>query len=279
MTSVRIVRPSNAPGLIVMAALALGMRPNPAVAQIAAPLLFTVPQPDATLHVGEGETSTAIGERSLLLFQGVEFDPGLSIEARSGHGLVVRSSIGTVDFTVGGQRYRSFQQLEVLRPILSDGRAQLALGGGVRQEWGGAQTFVGRVIAGVRLAGGRLEGNAVIEKGTGVPGRRDAFDLITTVGWSHALTDRIALGVEGIGQDLEGFWEPNESEGGARLLIGPSLRVASPGRRWSVGVAGGPLLHSTSSIEPTNLPRAIPNTSTRSHFAVLGSLTCVLSSH
>jgi hypothetical protein len=261
--------------LTMMIAAASVVRPAPAAAQIAAPsFLFTVAQPDASLHVGEGETSTAIGERGLLLFQGAElqglgFDPGISIEARSEHGLVVRSSIGTVDLNVGGQRFRSFQQLEVLRSIRSTGRVQFAVGGGVRQDWGGAQTFVGRFIGGVQLAGGRLEGNAVIEKGVSGHGRRDAFDVITTVGWSRALSDRLAVGVEGIGQDLEGFWDPSEAEGGARLLIGPSVRIASPNKRWSFGVAGGPLLHSTSSVSPTS--------STRSDFAVLGSLTCVLS--
>jgi hypothetical protein len=268
--------------LPVMLVMVVGtvMRPIPVAAQITAPFLFTVPQPDASLRVGDGETSTAIGERSLLLFSGAAFDPGLSIEARSERGFVVRSSIGTVDFTAGGQRFRSFQQLEILRSIRSTGRAQLAIGGGVRQDWGGAQTFVGRVIAGARIAGGRLEGNAVIEKGnSGRAGHRDAFDVITTIGWSRAVTDRIALGVEGIGHDLEGFWERDEAEGGARLLIGPSIRVASPGGRWSFGIAGGPLLHSPSTVEPTTLPRAIPETSSRSHFAVLGSLTCVLSSH
>jgi hypothetical protein len=267
------MRSSRVGVLLLMTALASVLRPAPAVAQIAAPsLLFTAPQPDASLHVGEAETTTAIGERSLLLFQGQTFDPGTSIEARSGRGFVVRSSIGSVDFTAGGQRFRSFQQLEVLRSIRSTGRAQFAVGGGVRQDWGGAQTFVGRVIAGIRIAGGRLEGNAVIEKGEkgGASGRRDAFDVITTVGWSRAVNERVALGIEGIGQDLEGFWEHDEAEGGARLLIGPSVRVASPGKRWSVGVAGGPLLRSTSTASGTP--------ARTSHFAVLGSLTCVLPS-
>jgi hypothetical protein len=49
------------------------------------------------------------------------------------------------------------------------------------------------------------------------------------VGVSKNLWRPVYVGVEMIGEDLEGFWEPNEAEGGARLLIGPSMRVASPG--------------------------------------------------
>ena len=41
----------------------------------------------------------------------------------------------------------------------------------------------------------------------------------------------ISLGVEAIGEDLEGFWEEEEAEGGARLLMGPSLRISPAGRR------------------------------------------------
>jgi hypothetical protein len=243
---------------------------TPAAAQNAPTFVFTVPQPDANLPIGEAVISAAIGERSLLLFQGSDFDPGISTEVRSRNGLVVRSSLGTVDFSVGGQRFRTFQQVELLRPLRSMGRVQLAVGGGVRQEWGGAQTVIGRVIAGARFAGGQLEGNAVFERhlAVGTSGRRDPLDVITTVGWAHALSDRVAVGVEGIGQDLEGFWDREEAEGGARLLIGPSIRIASANKRWSLGVAGGPLLHS-----PNATSSASPATS---RLAVLGSLTCAL---
>jgi hypothetical protein len=272
-----MMRSSSLLCLPLLMAFASLMHATPAAAQTSAPLLFTVLQPDTSQKVGDGETTSAVGERGLLLFQDASFDPGISAEARSSRSLVVRSSIGTVDLAAGGQHIRSFQQIELLRPIRTSGKVQFAIGGGVRQEWGGAQTFVGRIIAGARVARGRLAGNAVIEKAVSGIGHRDQFDVITTVGWSRAVTDRIALGVEGIGQDLEGFWERDEAEGGARLLIGPSLHVASPQKRWSVTVAGGPLLHSTSTIETTTAPRDIQNTSTRSHFAVLGSLTYVLS--
>jgi hypothetical protein len=44
-----------------------------------------------------------------------------------------------------------------------------------------------------------------------------------------------------VGEDLEGLWESAEAEGGARLLIGPSLRFGAPARRLSASLCGGPV--------------------------------------
>lgn len=72
---------------------------------------------------------------------------------------------------------------------------------------------------------------------------RDPIDLIMSMGWSHRVTSMIYLGVEAVGQDLEGFWEPNEAEGGARILLGPSVHfLMAP---WKAGVAGGYIFRPT----------------------------------
>src|SRR5437660_8013593 len=55
---------------------------------------------------------------------------------------------------------------------------------------------------------------------------RDALDLITSVGWARKLSRGMSLGVEAIGEDLEGFWKAEEREGGARLLAGPGLHIS-----------------------------------------------------
>lgn len=183
---------------------------------------------------------------------------------------------GAVAFASGGQHYTGFQQIEFIRSFGRTRHSELAAGGGVRQEFGGTQTVVGRVIAGAALARGRLESNTVMEKTQAA--RRDSVDVITTFGWSRAINGRVSAGVEGIGQDLEGFWSADEAEGGARLLVGPSLHVASADRRWSFTMAGGPLFRSDSSaLAPTNTPRSITGLgTTRGRYAVVGSFTCAL---
>ena len=39
----------------------------------------------------------------------------------------------------------------------------------------------------------------------------------------YALTPTTQIGLELLGEDLEGLWEREEAEGGARLLAGPSF--------------------------------------------------------
>jgi hypothetical protein len=242
-------------------------------AQTVSPFLFTVTAPDTSLHVGESQPTVAMAERGLTLSTGSAFDPGLSIEARVKHDLIVRSTVSTSDLRVGGQSFATFQQVELLRPVRQSHALEIAVGGGVRQEWGGTRTLIARIVAGAPMAGGRLEGNVVMEKAMALG--RDRADVITTVGWSRAVTRRFALGVEGIGQDLEGFWEPDEAEGGARLLIGPSLHVGSKSGRWSLTVTGGPLARSASSARPSDAPRGVPGSSALSRYAALGSFTYI----
>ncbi len=257
------------------AALAVIVLPAVAVAQAASPFLFTVTTTDSSRPEGRAEGGPSVGERGLSLWTGDVFDPGVTTEVRTDSHLIVRSMNGAVDFVSGGERYATFHQVEVLRTLVHRADRELAVGGGVRQEWGGTRSLIGRVVAGVGVAGGRLEGNAVFEKA--MAAGRDQLDLITTLGWSHAVSSAVGVGVEGIGQDLEGFWEPEEAEGGARLLVGPSVHIAPGHGSWSLTVAGGPLLRSASSIAPSDAPREIAGVSTRSHYAVLGSFTCVLS--
>jgi hypothetical protein len=59
---------------------------------------------------------------------------------------------------------------------------------------------------------------------------RDALDVITTVGFAHAIVPSVWLGIEAVGSDLEGLWENDEAEGGAAVLLGPTLAVAASGR-------------------------------------------------
>jgi hypothetical protein len=93
--------------------------------------------------------------------------------------------------------------------------------------------------------------------------RRDPVDVIMTVGLSQVATGALHLGLESVADDLEGLVESDEAEGGARLLLGPSLGLAPPGTRWAVVVVAGPVVSLTnSSVSGTTsgAPRNLTNT-------------------
>jgi hypothetical protein len=239
-------------------------------AQSIPPFVFTLSpadngSPDRQMQAGAG-----IADRGLELVQNGTFDPGLSVGVRIQNNLVVRSVASTVDVVSAGQRFANFQQVEILRSVHAGHAWSFAYGGGVREEWGGSQVVVARVLGGVSLGSSRIGGSLALERGLGRG--RDSVDMVTTLGVVRRVSQRVALGVEGIGRDLEGFWQPNEVDGGAKLLIGPALHVTSRNARWVASVTGGPMIHSAAPGVPANPPM---NGTLSGHFAVLGSFTFV----
>lgn len=78
-----------------------------------------------------------------------------------------------------------------------------------------ARAVLGRTFGAVDLRlGGALE--------VPLSGQGDAADLSLTLGASVRVTPWWRQGVEVGGEDLEGFWEEEEAEGGAKLLFGPT---------------------------------------------------------
>jgi len=51
---------------------------------------------------------------------------------------------------------------------------------------------------------------------------RDTVDLVLALAASYRVAPWARVGLEAEGQDLEGFWEPEEAEGGAKLILGPT---------------------------------------------------------
>lgn len=163
--------------------------------------------------------------------------------------------------------YHSSQQGEVLLSVLTrkpSGFA-LAIGGGMLHEAAGVNVALGRVILGRDAEHWTLHGNLLFQKPMATD--RDAVDLIMSWGWARRLTSAFSLGVEGIGEDLEGFWDPNEAEGGARLLIGPSLRLAPPARSWHLLLAGGPMFHPSHTGRSSGAVRDLPATTRNNGYA------------
>lgn len=55
---------------------------------------------------------------------------------------------------------------------------------------------------------------------------RDEVDVIVGLAASYAIFDWWRAGLEVVGEDLEGFWESEEAEGGAKIVLGPTLAFA-----------------------------------------------------
>jgi hypothetical protein len=150
-------------------------------------------------------------------------------------------------------------------------QGSVAVGVGMRHEVGGVNVLLGRIAAGRRFTDAwRLDGNAVFEKPFSA--ERDAVDLITTLGVARRVTSTVHVGIEMIGEDLEGFWEADEAEGGARLLVGPSIRIAPAAEHWQASVAGGPVVHATRSVVRSDATRSLP-VANRDGYAVRAAVT------
>jgi hypothetical protein len=101
-----------------------------------------------------------------------------------------------------------------------------------------------------------VHGNLMLEKP--MSGERDAMDLITTFAAGRRLGSAVTMSVEAVGQDLEGFWDPAEKDGGARLMVGPSLAIAPPTARWQLTLGGGPIIRATRSGFASAADRPLP---------------------
>jgi hypothetical protein len=49
---------------------------------------------------------------------------------------------------------------------------------------------------------------------------------------------------------VEGFWNPSEAEGGAKLLVGPSVHLRSRGGHWTASATAGPVFRSSYATLP-----------------------------
>jgi hypothetical protein len=208
------------------------------------------------------------GERAFQSDTGNQPEQRVGVQATRGR----FTMIGRVGLVAAGSSYQSSQAGEVLVSLFPSSTAfTVAAGGGVQHEAGGVDVLLGRIVGGRESDTWRLHGNLLFQKPL-VTGR-DAIDLITTVGWARKLTPAIALGVEGVGEDLEGFWDPLEAEGGARLLLGPSLHIAPPGRTWQFTATGGPAFHPSDTGRSSSALRDLPPTPKKTGYAARVGLT------
>jgi hypothetical protein len=184
-------------------------------------------------------------------YDGVEQRFG--VQGRLGAGFTL---LGHVGLGIGDVATRSTQQAEVLKDVSgATSRVRLAVGVGARREWEGTSAALARVCLGWSGKNTLLFGNALVEKPFAAG--RDPVDLITTLGWLQNVGGGLRLGVEAVGEDLEGFWEAEEAEGGAKLYAGPALHWTAPSGRLWLSASGGPILYATRSSRTSPAPRPL----------------------
>jgi hypothetical protein len=150
----------------------------------------------------------------------------------------------------------SAQQVELIRNFLGGKKNQglsLGVGLGVRRDYTNVKSMLSRVTLNYEATRWKAGGNLLFEKA--FANNRDAIDVITSLGFHYRLAGNLYGGIEAVGEDLEGFWDEEEAEGGAKLLVGPSLNMTPQKSRLSFSLSGGPVFYGTQN-QRTN-PEAI----------------------
>lgn len=229
---------------------------GPARAQVR-PFVFTVTTagtaPGPEVRTWTGYYDAGYGERTTGPFGYDGVEQRVGFQGRLGTGLSV---LGHVAFGIGDVETRSSQEAELLKDVLGSGsRLRLAVGVGARREWEGTTAALARVCLGWSGPRTLLFGNLRLEKPFARD--RDAVDLITTLGWLRQVSRGLRVGIEAVGEDLEGFWEAEEAEGGAKLYAGPALHWSAPAGRLWLSASGGPIVYTTRSGRGSPAPRPL----------------------
>ena len=115
-------------------------------------------------------------------------------------------------------------------------RLRVAVATVVFREFDGQLGVYARAAASYDMAGLRLAANLHLERV--FAGGRDAVDVLAIAGASYQMLQPLRVGVEYVGQDLEGSIEDGEAEGGARHYVGPDVALALDHDRLQVVLGG-----------------------------------------
>jgi len=216
--------------------------------------LFTMSQP------GKGEMSfihydAAFARQTFEPFGFDGLEQNLGVQENFGQTFTLSAYMG---MALDGGASGSTEQAEFLGRILGSSGfgMDLSAGLGLRHEYSGSNVLLGRIIVGRDFTEWQTYANLVFEHAFAAG--RDPVDLTTTLGFSRCLTDGVRLGVEAVGQDLEGFWESEESEGGAVVFVGPSASFVLSGSPWNLVVGGGAIIRASYSQESSSALRSFP---------------------
>jgi hypothetical protein len=143
---------------------------------------------------------------------------------------------------------QTMQQAEILHDFYGGSRVtgfRISGGLGYRREFNNDNVALGRLGITFDQQKWRMGTNIRFEKAFDI--KRDGLDIITTLGVHRRIAYNFYGGIEAIGQDLEGFWQTDEAEGGAKLLVGPSLNFVPLASKFSFSLCGGPIFYATRS--------------------------------
>ncbi len=199
--------------------------------------------------------SGSYGERTSGPFGYDGVDQNFAVKGYLGNRFTLYANAAIGFARTGG--VNSAQHGEVIRNFIggkTESGPKVGVGLGLSRDWDGVGAAFSRIAAAWNSSKWRLGGNLLFEKAFSKS--RDGFDFTTTVGFQHRITGAVFLGVEAVGQDVEGFWKGDEAEGGAKLLVGPSLSYAPANAKVAFSLAGGPVFYATrSTVAPSNAIR------------------------
>jgi hypothetical protein len=201
--------------------------------------------------------STAVGKQTFEPIGGdaLEQNIGAQLSIGESFSLLVQGGVA-LDHGVGSGSFHAEMLANILRA--ETGLLDFSAGLGYRREYSRTNVLLGRAIAGKRFDNWMLYGNVLFERALATD--RDDIDIMTSIGLSYRISEVFRIGLEGVGQDLEGFWDDEEAEGGARLYFGPTIGVSIVGTPWHLTVGGGAILRGSTSNRTSGAVRDIPLT-------------------
>lgn len=262
-------------GYVTLQAQTVTPAKNPAasVNEPAQPFLFSVNTLTASTPFWSLNYSGSYGERIAGPFGYDGTTQQFALKGYMGNRLTLYANAALGFSRSGGAA--SAQQAEVMRDFIG-GRQnfgpRVGLSFGVSRDWSNTKAIFSRVTASFDAASWRFLGNARFEKA--FASNRDDIDLVTSLGFHHRLVGSLYGGLEAVGEDLEGFWEADEAEGGAKLLIGPSLNMTPANSRFSFSVCGGPVFYAThSQVVPSEAIRDIGTLGAQNGFSLRAAVS------
>ena len=219
------------------------------------PFLFSVNTLTGNSPYWSLNYSGSYGERTLTPFGYDGVDQQLAVKGYLGNRFTLYANAAVGFARDGGTT--SAQQAELMHDFIGGKqpfgpRIGLSLGGS--RDWTNVKSIFSRVTASFDAASWRFAGNLRFEKA--FDKSRDGIDLVTSFGFHHRIAGNFFGGIEAVGEDLEGFWEADEAEGGAKLLVGPSINYVPSGSRFGFSICGGPIIYAThSNVVPSEAIR------------------------
>lgn len=215
------------------------------------PFLFTINTLNPAARGWSLNYNGGYGERTVTPLGYDGLDQNIGVKGYLGAKFNLLASMG-IGFGNNGD-IKSLQQAEVMRDFIGGNVPmgfRIGASLGFRREFNNDKVALSRIMAAYENPDWKLGANVRFEKA--FDKGRDDIDVISTLGIHRQISGQLFGGIEAVGQDLEGFWETNEAEGGARLLVGPSLNYAPIASRFSFTLCGGPIIYATRSTPTFN---------------------------